>query len=143
MAPLDPLAPFMPLTTSQSARSFFLVLRYELEAGSRDVPLGGRPSEGGGSIEGTVYFDHNQSRTQEASEGGVPNVTVFLDNRYSTRTDSQGRFVFPFVASGLHTVSIRSDSLPLPWFSTTQGQASLEVRRRESVSISLPVTRPD
>ena len=57
------------------------------------------------------------------------------------RTDSQGRFYFPFVASGPRTLSVRNDSLPLPWGVVDKGQALLEVRRRESVSVSLPVQR--
>ena len=141
--PLDPLAPFLPVPNLPSDRSFYLVLRYELEAGSRDVPLGGQASEGGGRIEGTVYFDNNRSHTQEASEGGVPNAIVFLDNRYAARTDSQGRFEFPFVASGARTVSVRSDSLPLPWNVVDQGQATVEVRRRDSVFVGMPVQRSD
>lgn len=141
--PLDPLAPFLPVAVPDADRSFYLVLRYELEAGSRDVPLGGRAADGGGRIQGVVYFDTNRNGTQEASETGVPNATVFLDNRYAVRTDSQGRFEFPFVASGPRVVSVRSDSLPLPWSVTGQGQTTVEVRRRESVSISLPVQRSE
>lgn len=124
-----------------SDRSFYVLLRYEFEAGSRSVPLGGRAADGGGRIEGTVYFDTNRNGTQEASEAGVPNATVYLDNRYAVRTDSQGRFEFPFVASGPRTLSVRNDSLPLPWGVVDKGQALLEVRRRESVSVSFPVQR--
>lgn len=138
---LDPLAPFLPLTVPDSDRSFYVLLRYEFEAGSRSVPLGGRAADGGGRIEGTVYFDTNRNGTQEASEAGVPNATVYLDNRYAVRTDSQGRFEFPFVASGPRTLSVRNDSLPLPWGVVDKGQALLEVRRRESVSVSIPVQR--
>jgi hypothetical protein len=137
---LDPLAP-LPLVVPESDRSFYAVLRYELEAGSRNVPLGGKVADGGGRIEGTVYFDANRSGTQEASELGVPNVTVYLDNRYAVRTDSQGRFEFPFVASGARTVSVRGETLPLPWNVVDQGQAKVDVRLRESVSLTIPVQR--
>lgn len=137
---LDPLAP-LPLVAPESDRSFYAVLRYELEAGSRNVPLGGKAADGGGRIEGTVYFDANRSGTQEASELGVPNVTVYLDNRYAVRTDSQGRFEFPFVASGARTVTVRGETLPLPWNVVDQGQAKVDVRLRESVSLTIPVQR--
>ena len=50
MRPLDPLAPIVTDTPTDNDRSFYAVLRYELQAGSRSVPLGGRPSEGGGRI---------------------------------------------------------------------------------------------
>ena len=140
-ASLDPLALPVTFFVPVSDRSFYAVLRYELEAGSRNVPRGGRATEGGGRIEGTVYFDNNRSGTQEASEQGVPNVTVYLDNRYAVRTDSQGRFEFPFVAGGTRMVSVRGDTLPLPWNVVDQGQAKVDVRLRESISISIPVQR--
>ena len=137
---LNPLTP-LPVVVPDSNRSFYAVLRYELEAGSRNAPLGGKFSDGGGRIEGTVYFDANRTGTQEASETGVPNVTVFLDNRYAVRTDSQGRFEFPFVASGPRTVSVRGDTLPLPWNVVDQGQTKVDVRLRENVTLTIPVQR--
>jgi hypothetical protein len=141
--PLDPLAPIVTDTPADNDRSFYAVLRYELQAGSRSVPLGGRPSEGGGRIAGVVYFDANRSGTQEASETGAPGVTVYLDNRYAVRTDAQGRFEFPFVASGPRTVSVRNETLPLPWSVVDEGQAKVDVRLRETTQLSLPVQRAD
>jgi hypothetical protein len=138
---LDPLAPPLALVTPESDRSFYAVLRYELEGGSRNVPLGGKAADGGGRILGAVYFDANRNGTQEASETGVPNVTVYLDNRYAVRTDSQGRFEFPFVASGPRTVSVRGETLPLPWNVVDEGQTKIDVRLRESVTLSIPVQR--
>jgi hypothetical protein len=92
-------------------------------------------------VEGVVYFDANKSGTQEASELGVPNVTVFLDNRFGVRTDAQGRFEFPFVAAGARTVSVRSDTLPLPWATVGDGQTQVEVRLRDASRLSIPVQR--
>ncbi|MDT4863741.1 hypothetical protein FQZ97_984620 [compost metagenome] len=73
----------------------------------------------------------------------MPNVTVYLDNRYAVRTDSQGRFEFPFVASGPRTVTVRPDTLPLPWNVVDQGQVKVDVRLRESVSLTIPVQRSE
>ena len=140
---LDPLAPPLPTVNSNSDRSFYAVLRYELQAGSRNTPLGGSALDGGGRIEGVVYFDANKSGTQEASETGVPGITVFLDNRYGVRTDAQGRFEFPFVASGPRTVSVRNETLPLPWAVVDEGQSKVDVRLRETTRLSLPVQRGD
>jgi len=138
---LDPLAPPLPFVVGTSDRSFYAVLRYELQAGSRDTPLGGSAADGGGRVEGVVYFDANKSGTQEASELGVPNVTVFLDNRFGVRTDAQGRFEFPFVASGARTVSVRSDTLPLPWGTVGDGQTRVDVRLRDASRLTIPVQR--
>lgn len=141
--PIDPLAPIPSDTTTNSDRSFYAALRYEQQAGSRSVPLGGKPSDGGGRIEGVVYFDANRSGTQEANESGVPGVTVALDNRYSVRTDAQGRFEFPFVASGPRMVTVRNETLPLPWAVVGEGQVKVDVRLRETSRLQLPVQRAD
>lgn len=140
---IDPLAPPLPELSSAAYRSFFAVLRYERQAGSRSVPLGGKPQDGGGRIEGTVYFDANRSGYQEASETGVPGATVYLDNRYAVRTDAQGRFEFPFVAAGPRTVTVRNETLPLPWGVVDEGQVKVDVRLRESTQLSIPVQRND
>ena len=140
---LDPLAPPETLENTGAFRSFFVILRYEWQAGSRSVPLGGTAADGGGRISGTVYFDNNRSGTQEASETGVPNVTVFLDNRYAVRTDSLGRFEFPFVATGARTVTVRNETLPLPWSVVDDGSVPVEVRLRGSTTVSVPVQRND
>lgn len=140
---LDPLAPPVTLLATSADRSFYAVLRYEQQAGSRSAPLGGRPQEGGGRIEGVVFFDANRSGTQEASEQGVPGVTVFLDNRYAVRTDAQGRFEFPLVATGTRTVTVRNDTLPLPWSVVDDGSVPTTVRLREDTRLSIPVQRAE
>jgi len=140
---LDPLAPPDTLENTSAYRSFYVLLRYEWQAGSRSVPLGGSATDGGGRITGTVYFDDNRSGTQEASEAGVPNVTVFLDNRYAVRTDNQGRFEFPFVATGTRTVTVRNETLPLPWSVVDEGQVRVDVRLRDSTALSIPVQRSE
>ncbi|TNF59956.1 MAG: hypothetical protein EP306_09775 [Burkholderiales bacterium] len=137
---LDPLAP-PPEVLRVSSRSFFVVLRHELRAGSRPMPLGGSPEEGGGSVEGVVFFDANRNGTQEASEAGVPGVIVLLDNRWAVRTDAQGRFEFPFVASGIRTVTVRNDALPLPWSVAPDVDTKVDVRLRGTARISIPVQR--
>ncbi len=140
--PIDPLTP--PVSAQSTAdRSFYAVLRYELQAGSRQAPLGGRPQEGGGRIEGVVYLDANRSGTQEASEAGASGVTVYLDNRYAARTDAQGRFEFPFVAAGTRTVTVRNETLPLPWAVVDDGQVRVDVRLRETTRLAVPVQKAD
>lgn len=140
---LDPLAPPPTVLAPASDRSFFAVLRFEIEAGTRPVPLGGRPAEGGGRIEGVVYFDTNRSGAQDANEAGTPHIAVYLDNRYVARTDEQGRFDFPFVGAGPRTITVRNETLPLPWAVLDDGQVQVDVRLRETTRISIPVQRSD
>jgi hypothetical protein len=139
---IDPLATPLPFTsTITDSRSLFVVLRWEAGAGSRNAPLGGGPQEGGARIQGTVYFDANRNGRQEANEVGVPGITVFLDNRYSVRTDGQGHFEFPFVASGMRVITVQNETLPLPWVAAGDGWRKLEVRIREDLRIQLGVVR--
>jgi hypothetical protein len=98
-----------------ASRSVQLLLTYQGRAGSSPRPLGGLPGGGAGSISGAVYFDADNNGRREASEGGVPGVTVMLDKRYVTRTDAQGRYEFAYVAAGEHLIEVSSDNVPLPW----------------------------
>ena len=142
LTPLDPLAPvFDRQSTQTDSTSFFVVLRYEERAGSRSVALGGTPQGGGGTIEGTVYLDANRNGTQEAGETGAANVTVYLDGRYAARTDSMGRFVFPFVAPGSRVITVVNETLPLPWEVGSRPDTRIEVTIRETTRVAIPVER--
>lgn len=138
---IDPLAVPTTETTRTDDASFYVGLSYQFQAGSRLVPIGGPAGSGGGSITGTVFFDANRSGRQEASEQGVANVPVFLDNRYAVNTDAQGRFSFPLVAPGAHTVTIRSDTLPLPWRAPDAGggQYKVDVRLRDDQQVNIGI----
>ena len=138
----SPLDPALPLTSTRLNDSgVFLILRYETRAGSMGAPLGGAPGTGAGRIAGAVFLDANESGRLEAGEQGAANVTVVLDGRYSTRTDAQGRFEFPAVASGPHVLTVLSDNLPLPWTLANDGRAEIEVPVRGDVNIDIGARR--
>ncbi len=140
--PIDPLAPPPdPQLLASDARSFFLVLRYEDRAGTSSAPLGGSPRSGGGGIEGLVFLDANRSGSQEAGEAGASGVTVYLDGRYAVRTDAQGRFSFPFVAPGPHSITVINETLPLPWEVGERKESRVEVVVRETARLAVPVVR--
>ena len=139
---IDPLAPPPDSNLlATNTRSFFLLLRYEDRAGSSIAPLGGPPKTGGGSIEGVVFLDANRSGTQEAGESTAAGVTVFLDGRYAVRTDSQGRFTFPFVAPGPRVITVLNETLPLPWETGDRRRTRIEVAVRETMRVAIPVVR--
>jgi hypothetical protein len=96
-------------------RAAWLSLRYDFAAGSAVAPLGGRPGSGGGSIAGTVFLDANANGEADAGETPLAHVTVMLDERWALRTDANGRFEFPFVVPGEHSVRVLPDNIPLPW----------------------------
>lgn len=140
---LDPLAPPPPPALKLDNWSLFVVLRFEWQAGSAMAPMGGRPREGGGRIEGTVYLDANRNGRQDADEAGASGVQVYLDNRYVARTDAHGRYEFALVAVGQHTVSVRNDSLPLPWSIVGDGQMRVSVGLRDGLIVDFPVQRTE
>ena len=78
---------------------------------------------------------------RDASELGAPNVTVLLDGRYATRTESQGRYEFPLVSSGPHVVGVVPDNLPLPWVAGGNAQRVVTVRTRETATLDVEITR--
>jgi hypothetical protein len=88
-----------------------------------------------------VFFDADANGRREASEGGVPGVTVILDRRYVTRTDAQGRYEFPSVAAGEHLIEVSPDNVPLPWSPTLRDPIKTVVLVRQSHSLDFAVQR--
>lgn len=135
------------LPTAQVSRSndksFYVYLRWD---GSNGTPLHSAGlrnpgAAGGGGISGTVFFDENRDGDQQAGENGVPNVEVFLDGRYRVTTDSAGRFEFPMVATGGHRLTLRLESVPLPWGAALDQGLSVEVPLRGQATARIPVVR--
>ena len=134
-------AALAPTLNTQTSRSVQLVLRYEASAGARTAPLGGLPGSGAGVLAGNVFFDANGNGRREASEAGVPGVTVTLDRRYATRTDAQGRYEFPAVAAGAHAVELSPDNVPLPWSPAVRDPVTVNVFVRSSTTQDFAVQR--
>lgn len=135
---LDPLATEAPFISLPRDRSLYLTLRCELNAGRPQGVIGGSASGPSGSVAGSIYLDDNGDGARAASELPAANVTVVLDGRFATRTDSLGRFDFPRVAPGGHTVVVMPDNLPLPWFfgdAETQRQVQVLVRQASRIDI--------
>jgi len=148
--PLSPLvvsaltaATLPSVTALPTYRSMQLLLRYDARAGSASAPLGGAAGSGAGSLSGIVFFDADASGRREASEAGVPGITVILDKRFITRTDAQGYYEFPAVAAGRHLVDISPDNVPLPWSPEIREpmSATLQVRQRTTVDFALQRNR--
>lgn len=139
---LDPLAPDNPFITLPRDRSIFLNLRYQRQAGTPMAVIGGTPGGAVGSIRGSVFLDENRDGERAASELPAANVTVVLDGRYSVRTDSQGNFEFPRVATGKHELTVLPDNLPLPWFFEPQSERRvIEVKVRDTQRVDIGARR--
>lgn len=132
-----------PLVSRSNDKSAYIYLRWDGSSGEalRVAGQGEARGAGGGSIRGTVFFDANNDGEQQASEDGVPNVEVFLDGRYRAVTNAAGQFEFPMVAAGGHRLSLRPESVPLPWGATQARDNSVEVPLRGTSYPRIPVIR--
>lgn len=137
VASLIPTQLLVPLPRD---RALFLILRYEDHAGTPLAPLGGAAGSGAGNIVGYLFLDANENERRDANEFGAANVTILLDGKFSTRTDAQGKFEFPMVVNGTHTISVVPDNLPLPYFVGADGKRQIVVRTRETTMVDIPAS---
>lgn len=129
------------LTDRVNDRGAYVMLRYEARAGSMAAPLGGTIGGGAGRVSGVVFLDSNDDGRFAAGELGAANMTVILDGRYSVRTDGQGRFEFPAVSAGRHSIVVMPDNLPLPWMLINEGRTEIDVPVRSTVNVDVGARR--
>lgn len=138
---LTPLLPNPAALVPPPTRALFVTLRFEEQAGTPVAPLGGKVGEGAGSVAGVLFLDANDNGRHDADEGLAANVTVLLDNRFTTRTDAQGRFEFALVAAGRHSITVVPDNLPLPWTLGPVVRHDVAVRVRQVTTLAIPAVR--
>jgi hypothetical protein len=139
---LEPFPQPDETTRNIDTESFFVTLRYGFRGGQSVGVLGGAPGSPAGFILGTIFLDENEDGLRDGSEAGVANATVVLNDRFSVRTDGQGNFTFPMVATGVHSVRVLPDNLPLPWmFDDAVAERSVEVGLRQQVQLNVPARR--
>ena len=139
---LDPLVTETPFISLPRDRSVFLTLRYERSAGRPQAVLGGSANGPTGSVAGSLFLDENGDGVRAASEQSAANVTVLLDGRYATRTDSLGNFEFARVTAGSHRVTVVPDNLPLPWsIDDTSAQRVVQVVVRQAARVDIGARR--
>jgi hypothetical protein len=141
-ATIAPLVPVDALVPVPRDRAIFVTVRYEDHAGTPVAPLGGAPGSGAGMVVGYIWYDANDDGRRAANEAGAANVTVLLDGKFAGRTNSDGKFEFPFVAAGPHSIVVVPDNLALPYSIAGDGRREISVRTRETTSIDIPATKP-
>lgn len=140
---LDPVTNQPTFETLPHDRAVYVSLRYDYSAGSARQVLGGAPGAATGRITGSVFLDENADGVRSASELPAANITIVLDDRYSVRTDDQGRFVFERVAVGAHSIEAIPDNLPLPWsIDDERARRRLQVDVRSDASVDIGAQRP-
>lgn len=132
-----------PVVTRSNDRSIMLYVRLEGGSGTPYQSLGLRTpgSAGTGAVRGIVYFDNNRDGAQQPDERGVPGVEVELDGRYRVTTDRDGRFEFPIVATGNHRITLRLDTVPLPWGAALERGLEVNVPLRGTAAAAIPVVK--
>jgi len=96
-----------------SQRGAFLTIRYERSVGNALRAAGGAAGAGSGQLTGTIYLDANDNNQIDAGEEVAPTSPSCSTARYSMRTDSNGHFAFPAVATGHHALTVVPDNLGL------------------------------
>lgn len=139
---LQPFPERSRLDSSTESEFLFLTLRYTHQAGRRTGILGGAPGSPAGLIKGSVFLDENGDGRRNAGEQVAANIAVTLDDRFTTQTDAQGKFVFPLVAVGNHVIEASPDNLPLPWqFAPDDAVKTIELGVRDRINIDLAAQR--
>jgi hypothetical protein len=95
--------------------------------------LGGRH----GMIQGHVFRDDDITRHFAGAEpeSGMGGIEVRLDDNTTTRTDSEGYYVFRRVPYGIHTIQARIKD-PRPYFFTTDSPASTPIDSIVDIGVS-------
>ncbi len=138
---IQSLIPLPVNTLVSTGTAFFVTLRYEARGGTPSVPLGGSSGGAAGSISGYLFLDANDNGIPDAGEAPAQNVTILLDGKFSTRTNSLGSFEFPLVATGSHIITVVPDNLPLPWLVSDSGKRMVNVNTREKTYINIPASK--
>lgn len=125
---------------SDDEKTLLLTIRYSESRGRPFVHMGQDTDSGGyGELSGQVFFDENGDGRQQAGESVAAGVFVYLDRRYQTVTDRDGRYVFDPVSAGAHDVTLAVEDLPLPWglLDETPRRVQVEVRGSAVVDFAL------
>lgn len=76
------------------------------------IPYGG-DNQTTGAVSGIVYADLNGNGRRDSGEPGINGIRVRIDEIEITVTDSEGRYVFYNVATGIHRLSLDETTLPV------------------------------
>jgi hypothetical protein len=94
-------------------------------------------------IRGFVYNDLNSNRSFDLSDAGIQNVTVWLDETQSIKTDSYGHFNFGRMDPGKHTLRVDVNSLPYNYLTDMPLKQEITLALNESYELffSMRTTR--
>lgn len=118
-----------------------LGIRHDFSAGVPYASTGMSGGRGSGGLSGVVFFDENGDGEKQPTERGAAGVVVYLDGRYPATTDSEGRFSYPAVPAGTHSLRVLAERLPLPWALEDDAPRVVSVPLRGEATAAIGLTR--
>ena len=66
-----------------------------------------------GTLSGIVFEDRNHNGSFDAGDVPIKDAVLRLDDGYVIETDAQGRYSYPNVVDGEHTLQLDPESYPV------------------------------
>ena len=127
---------------SGEEKTLLLNIRYSESRGQPFALMGEDTDAAGyGDVTGVVYFDENGDGRRQVGERAAAGVFVYLDRRYQTVTNRDGRYVFDPVPAGEHDVTLAQEDLPLPWGLLDESPRSISVSVRSTTELDFGLRR--
>ncbi|HEX7124760.1 MAG TPA: OmpA family protein [Thermodesulfobacteriota bacterium] len=134
-------------TTTRTDDGLYLRVTVPMRWGRPTPPPLGRQAaaddDGWGTIEGRVFVDDDGDGVLDPGEPGVGGLSVILDGLPGTvvPTDEEGRFAYPRVASGLHSVRVIVRRLPAEFDLVSPQLVEVTIARRATAHVSFAAQR--
>lgn len=90
---------------------------------------------GTGRIEGLVFSDQNLNGIFDGQDRVFSGVRFQLEDGSSVDSDSRGRFVFPRVVEGLHTLSLEVRNIPAEFYLLSPESQKVVLERRKTARL--------
>jgi hypothetical protein len=127
---------------SGDEKTLLFNIRYSESRGQPFALMGDDTDASGyGEVTGVVFFDENGDGERQAGERAAPGVFVYLDRRYQSVTDRDGRYVFDPVPAGAHDVTLAQEDLPLPWGLLDETPRAVSVNVRSTTELDFGLRR--
>ena len=96
---------------------------------------------GTGSLDGLIFADLNLNGIYDQGEKVFPQLKVELEDGSSVETNPQGKFVFPRVPEGLHTVSLDLRQIPAEYYLLNPEKQTVVVEKRKTIRLNFALIK--
>jgi hypothetical protein len=129
-----------PIASSQPA-NYWITLRIDRRFNWGEAPTFqgrayGQVLGGAGKIEGLIFADQNLNGVYDPGEKVFPGLTIQLEDGSYQVTNYQGRYLFPRVPEGLHTVSLDLKQIPAEFYLLSPERQTVVVEKRKVIGLN-------